>query len=98
MKLLYDVTIKKVGCPLLQTVHGCHESSRFPVESWFIHPTPDMRVYEISISEFNRLLAFHRIAASLNVDSFTCPVCGITSFNVHDIENRYCANCKEFIP
>lgn len=27
--------------------------------------------------------------------SFTCPRCGMTSYNPHDIRWSYCGNCKE---
>ena len=29
--------------------------------------------------------------------SITCPVCGRTSYNPHDIANRYCGNCHQFV-
>lgn len=28
--------------------------------------------------------------------SFTCPICSMTSYNVHDITHGYCGNCHEF--
>ncbi len=28
--------------------------------------------------------------------SYTCPRCGMTSYNEHDISNRYCANCHDW--
>jgi hypothetical protein len=30
--------------------------------------------------------------------SITCPVCERTSYNPHDIANRYCGNCHQFHP
>ena len=30
------------------------------------------------------------------VRSITCPKCGMTSHNPHDIENMYCGNCNQF--
>lgn len=27
--------------------------------------------------------------------SFTCPNCGLTSYNPNDVENSYCGNCHE---
>jgi hypothetical protein len=28
--------------------------------------------------------------------SFTCPKCGMTSHNPHDVANNYCGNCHAF--
>jgi hypothetical protein len=28
--------------------------------------------------------------------SFVCPVCGMESFNTHDIVYRYCGACRQF--
>lgn len=30
------------------------------------------------------------------VAGYTCPRCGMTSYNSDDIANRYCGNCHEF--
>jgi len=32
----------------------------------------------------------------MNASSITCPQCGLTSYNPHDIVNRYCGNCHAF--
>lgn len=29
-------------------------------------------------------------------ESFTCRVCGMTSYNPNDVKHRYCGNCHEF--
>lgn len=29
-------------------------------------------------------------------NSFTCPICGMTSFNPSDVANEYCGNCHDF--
>jgi hypothetical protein len=29
--------------------------------------------------------------------SFTCPDCGMKSFNPHDVLNRYCGACHRFV-
>lgn len=31
------------------------------------------------------------------VDSLTCPHCGYTSYNPHDITERYCGHCHIFL-
>ena len=28
--------------------------------------------------------------------SFTCPTCGMVSYNTNDIKHRYCGNCHVF--
>lgn len=30
-------------------------------------------------------------------DSFTCPICGMTSHHPQDVENEYCGNCHVMI-
>jgi hypothetical protein len=30
------------------------------------------------------------------MNSITCPVCGMTSYNPTDIEKGYCGNCHDF--
>jgi hypothetical protein len=30
------------------------------------------------------------------VPHFTCPVCGCTSYNPHDIREGYCGNCHDW--
>lgn len=32
----------------------------------------------------------------LNAPSITCKVCGLTSFNVNDVNNRYCGHCHRY--
>lgn len=29
-------------------------------------------------------------------ESFTCPVCGMTSYNPNDVQHSYCGNCHEW--
>lgn len=31
-----------------------------------------------------------------NGESIKCLVCGLVSYNLHDVKNRYCAFCQEF--
>jgi hypothetical protein len=33
-----------------------------------------------------------------NAPHFICPRCGATSYNLNDIQNRYCGRCHDFIP
>jgi hypothetical protein len=31
------------------------------------------------------------------IPMITCPVCGMTSYNPNDVQQRYCGNCHQFI-
>jgi len=31
------------------------------------------------------------------VDSFTCPDCGLTSYNPNDVANGYCGHCHKYL-
>ncbi len=50
MKLAYDIKLKRPACVLVAAGMGaCTKAAgRFPVETWLLHPTPDMAVYETS--------------------------------------------------
>jgi ribosomal protein S27AE len=32
----------------------------------------------------------------LATNSITCPTCGMTSYNINDVEQRYCGKCHCF--
>jgi hypothetical protein len=58
VKLLVDLKLKKVGCVLLQAAHQTdyqevNFGSLFDTSDWFIHPTPDMKVYLMTIEQIN---------------------------------------------
>lgn len=36
--------------------------------------------------------------SGLDESRFTCPTCGMTSYNSHDVRKKYCGNCHEFFP
>ena len=39
---------------------------------------------------------FQEITGNLTQPYITCPHCGMTSYNVHDIQEGYCGNCHEW--
>jgi hypothetical protein len=43
-------------------------------------------------------LCYYHLVENLSgeVNGITCLVCGKTSYNSNDVENRYCAHCHEF--
>jgi hypothetical protein len=58
MKILYDIHLMKVGCALLQAIHHCPNTivHLFPPNTWFLAPTPDMKVYTITEEQLNQLV------------------------------------------
>lgn len=61
-KLLYDVTLRKCGCVLLQAVAGgsIGIANRIPAEDWLVAPTPDMKLYELTDDQVDQLVAMHK--------------------------------------
>ena len=59
MKIAFDTKEMKPGCAIIQAVYGgdLGIANRFPVESWLIHPTPDMATYEIPPEQLDYLVA-----------------------------------------
>lgn len=56
--LLVDFSELKIGCPLLQTAHLTDYQSinyLFDPEDWFLFPTPDMRLVEGTLEQFQFL-------------------------------------------
>jgi len=47
---------------------------------------------------WRELCAALGVAYMLSTDgiAISCGRCGMTSYNPHDVENRYCGNCKVF--
>jgi ribosomal protein S27AE len=44
----------------------------------------------------NRPFTAYSVLIDNVAPSITCPVCGSTSYNPNDIEQRYCGNCHAF--
>lgn len=59
IRIAFDIKLMRPGCVLLQVALGCRSriAHKFPVESWLIAPTPDLRVYEITDEQLSRLIA-----------------------------------------
>lgn len=58
MKLAYDITLGRPACVLVAAGLGADvDASRvFPVKSWLLAPTPDMRVYETTADQLSLLV------------------------------------------
>ena len=63
MKLVYDVKLKRPACAILQAVFGGdpHLAGRFPSETWLMSITPDLKLYEITEDQLERLIEERKI-------------------------------------
>lgn len=60
MTIVYDATLRRPGCVLLQAALGgtVPDFVRFfPSESWLVEPTPDMKTYPVTADQLERLVA-----------------------------------------
>jgi transcription elongation factor Elf1 len=63
----------------------------------------DLTLRELTAAEMHeiagdeRILAVQRARAQMETPSFTCPKCGMRSYNPNDVRERYCGNCHLFI-
>ena len=57
IRIAFDLAQMRPGCVLLQATFGCPSSvaHRFPVESWLLAPTADLKVYEVTEEQLDRL-------------------------------------------
>lgn len=58
-KLVYDATLKRPACILIQAAivkSGYDIANRFPVKSWLIYPTVDMKLYEVTETQLAYLI------------------------------------------
>lgn len=58
--LAIDPIEKKVGCVLLQAAYGTDYQSfnfetLFPVETWVLHPTPNLGLYRCDMTTLKRI-------------------------------------------
>jgi hypothetical protein len=58
--IAYDCSLKRPACILIQAVMGGTVSSQelhdlFPVGSWLLHPTADMKVYQVTEDQLVKL-------------------------------------------
>lgn len=58
MKVAYDKTQMRPACVLVAAGLGADTdvAHRFPTTLWLLHPTPDMRVYETSSEQLDKLV------------------------------------------
>lgn len=56
----FDLKLRRPGCAIVQAALGgfIPAADRFHVESWLLYPTPDMKLYDVPLDEFERLVAF----------------------------------------
>jgi hypothetical protein len=65
VKIVYDATLRRPGCVLLQALMGGtvpNFTRLFTSESWLVERTPDMRVYEVTPAQLPRLVAITEAA------------------------------------
>lgn len=57
-RIVFDVTRLRPACALIQAGLGGSWSvaSNFPPVSWLLHPTPEMRLYEVTPDELAALV------------------------------------------
>jgi hypothetical protein len=58
MRLAYDLTLRRPACAILAAALGGDVAlvHAFNAENWLIHPTPDMKVYNITSEQLALLL------------------------------------------
>ena len=58
MKVAYDSKLMRPACVLIAAGMGASSEAarRFDIGHWLLHPTPDMKVYETSEAQLQRLL------------------------------------------
>jgi hypothetical protein len=59
MKIVYDTTLMRPGCAILQAAYGADVSiaRMFNSQDWLTNPTPDMGVYEVTKEQLELLIA-----------------------------------------
>ncbi len=58
MKIAFDATLMRPGCVLIQAALGGDSTVAhlFPLDSWLLAPTDDMKVYETTPEQAERLV------------------------------------------
>lgn len=58
MRIVYDATLKRPACALLQAVLGGDGgvANHFDSEDWLIAPTPGMHTYEVTPDQLKKLV------------------------------------------
>lgn len=64
MRIVYDCTLKRPGCALLQAFGGTVPSDRFAMlfdnKDWLFAPTPDMKTYQVTEDQLERVAKITR--------------------------------------
>lgn len=73
--LAYDMRLRRPGCVLLQAAMGgdSHLAQRFPVESWLLAPTPDLKVFSVTEEQLQILIARAERKEYLSERGSLCP-------------------------
>ena len=64
MKIAYDTKLMRPGCVLLQAPLGCtapNLADLFPVNSWLLAPTPDLRVFPVTDAQLLKLIRMAKL-------------------------------------
>jgi len=64
MKIVYDAVLRRPGCVLLQSTLGgtiCNFSKLFPAESWLLAPTPNLKLYEVTQQQLDKLVVMSEV-------------------------------------
>jgi len=59
IKIVFDITLGRPACALLQAAMGGDQvvAQAFPSEAWLLTPTPDMALYEVTPEQLQALAA-----------------------------------------
>ena len=69
--LVYDITLKRPGCALLQAAMGGTPgiAGSFPSEHWLTSLTPDLKAYKLSTEELKGVIQYHRTLAGVKPEA-----------------------------
>jgi hypothetical protein len=58
MKIAYDCKLDRPGCAIVQAGFDATPgiANDFLAEEWLLHPTPDMRLYEVTYEQLRVLI------------------------------------------
>ena len=78
----------------------CHSILQFD-EAMGLEMAPQFVIdlFKPDIEELQKTLqtSKYTLLQAWNGLSILCHLCGFSSLNKHDVENRYCGNCQEFL-
>jgi hypothetical protein len=66
MRIAYDIVLDRPGCPIIQAAFGgdLHIVDRFPIQSWLLAPTENMRTYEASAEQIEVLISRQKLGVA----------------------------------